>query len=171
MLNIDAEIVSGVGAAGFRLGQDAAELDAAIAESKAWTRASGRSLMQEVGSAKGWVCVAHSELSTKPGAQGKTYYAPGGVVELHFNGRGQLFNIMLFEGYRGTVWSDVRVGSPVAAAMAHCDLEYDGGDEAYYPIESSPVKGIGFHANDGSPDEAIYGITVNDWKLMHERGF
>jgi hypothetical protein len=170
VLNLDAEIVPGVGAAGFRLGQDAAEIDAAIAGAKAWTRSAGRSLNQAIDSGKEWVCVSHSELSFDPDAKGKSYYAPGGVVKLQFNGRSQLFNIVVYDGYRGAAWGDVTVGCSVATAMKHYPLEYDDGDEAYYPVESAPVRRIGFHANDGSLEEAIYGISVHDWDMMRQGG-
>lgn len=50
-----------------------------------------------------------------------------------------------------------------------CELEYDPGDEMYYPVEDSSVEGLSFYAMEQSlqklDDAEIIGISVHKWNL------
>ncbi|MDK2126887.1 hypothetical protein [Parachitinimonas caeni] len=36
--------------------------------------------------------------------------------------------------YKGKVWGDIGLGSPVVSILKHCQIEFDSGDELFYPV-------------------------------------
>ncbi len=90
-------------------------------------------------------------------------------MELHFNGAGVLFNISVFNGYKGALWGYIKVGDPLLTVQKRCNLIYDDGDEMHYPEENSLEKGISFIAEpeslEDAPDQKIVGISVHNWLI------
>lgn len=167
MVDIHAEIVPGKEAAGFKLGQRIEDVMSSIHHVSEWTPSSAKSLSETIRSTPGWLTVSVSHLSNGARSGENLYYGEG-VVELHFNAKGVLFDISVFDGYSGTLWGSVKVGDPLSLVQDQCGLEYDDGDEMHYPSNSA-VGGVAFYAEERSLEESldqvITGISIHDWNL------
>ncbi|GLR12977.1 hypothetical protein GCM10007907_17670 [Chitinimonas prasina] len=38
--------------------------------------------------------------------------------------------------YKGKMWNDIELGSPVALILKYCEVEFDSGDELFYPVNA-----------------------------------
>lgn len=168
MFDVDAEIVPGKGAAGFTLGLRIEDVKSSITHLAQWTPASGRNLSDAICSTPEWleVSVLHLSNGTRGG---EVLYCGKGMVELHFNAHGVLFDISVFDGYSGALWGTIKIGSELSLVEKWCELVYDEGDEMHYPAEGSLVTGVAFYAEEQSLQECtaqtIKGISVHDWTL------
>lgn len=161
-VNNCAEIVPGKGAAGFALGASINEVKASIGNLDGWQSNNGVTLYEAIRSESGWLAYVRENGE-------EVLYFGNGMIELHFSAEGVLFNIFLSDGYAGTLWGDVKVGSLLSMAQQHYQLEYDEGDEMHYPAEDCAVTGVSFYADesplDEVPDQIISGISVHDWSI------
>jgi hypothetical protein len=168
MIDIDAKIVPGKGAAGFHLGQRIDDVKSSISEILEWIPASGKSLFETIGKTSGCLSVAVLHLSNGK-RTGEVLYFANGMIELQFNSQGILFDISVFKGYGGMLWETIGIDSKLSLVEGWCGLVYDSGDEMHIPAEDSSVDGLAFYAEEqslqDSPDQKIVGISVHDWKL------
>ncbi len=163
MIDIDADIVPGDRAAGFRLGQSYENVRGSILGIHAWDPASGQGLSGAIRAESSWLSVLKSDLGDAAGVGRVLYYA-NGMVELHFDDRDFLDGISVFEGYRGLLWGRIKVGDELSKVDAECRLEYDEGDEMHYPADDCNMGGVAFLAEECSlgdaPNQLILGISI-----------
>lgn len=168
MIDIDASILPGISAAGFSLGSGFEEILADLPNPLRWNRSLGLSLSNCVADCPGWVSASLNEI-TSGGRSGEALYFGNGKVAMSFNAAGILYNISVFEGYRGLLWGAIKVGDPLSKVLETCGLFYDAGDEMHYPT-GEQVNGLAFIAEadpiEDLPDQRIDGISVHDWKLQ-----
>ncbi len=135
-----------------------------ICELKEWRPGNEITLYKAICSEPGWLAYTHENGET-------VLYFGRGMIKLQFSAKGALFNIFLSDGYAGTLWGNVMVGSPLSMVQQQCPLEYDGGDEMHYPTAESAVVGVAFDAEEWSLDEAqdqlISGISVHNWSMSN----
>lgn len=160
ILDLQAEIVPGKSAAGFELGARIEAIKSSIPHSDQW-QPDKMQLVEAIAASLGWLNVINSQLNE--GAGGEILYYGKGSVELHFNSEGILYCISVFKGYSGLLFDEVKIGDPLASLKKWFDCFYDEGDEIYYPEDTDEYPGVGFHADSGSPNETIFGMSIHDW--------
>lgn len=171
MIDLNADIVPGTSAAGFRIGQTSAEIQLAELSyypEVIWHESQGP-LSIAIDETKGWLSCDVRKL-TMPERRGTFLWYNHGAVNLQFNADGLLYCISVWQGYAGRFADAIRIGDRLDKVLAFTDVFHDSGDEAHYPVEESPIRGIGFFAEDtplaNSPDQLIRGISVQDWSLQ-----
>lgn len=168
MIDTTVDIIPGKGAAGFTLGQRINDIKSLIPQLAEWIPENGKNLSEVISTTSGGLKVSVLHLSNGR-REGEILYLQNGMVELHFNSEGVLFDISVFDGYSGALWGTIRIGSELSLVREWCEPVYDEGDEMHYPAEGSPVNGVAFYAEEESlaesPDQIIIGISVHDWSL------
>ncbi|MEH2105048.1 hypothetical protein [Nostoc sp.] len=178
-LDLWAEIIPGVSAAGFSIGQhlssipDLSEPNLVIDQKE--EREKKQKGLKQIGlndvlsNSDGWICQKICSDSEKLDGHTVFYYKDR-VVLLHFNSDYILFVIFVFEGYQGKFLDKFEIGSKVSDLSEYVEVEYDSGDEKHYPSESSHVKGIAFYGAEESlednPEQKIMGFCVHNWSLQ-----
>ena len=166
--DLDADLIPGTAAAGFRLGARLKECPGLLREAVEVECRPGFNLVAAIDRNPGVLVVRNYF----PLGSGHTAVIHGsGVVTLGFNAREELFEVSVREGYRGRAFGRVGIGTPLEEVRALFPVFYDGGDEMYYPDrEQAPgaPSGIAFLASEqelpgGTP---VVGISVHDWELM-----
>ncbi|MET3130914.1 hypothetical protein AAKU55_001172 [Oxalobacteraceae bacterium GrIS 1.11] len=163
IVDLSGRVTPGHGAAGLVLGQHFQDIRGALGAVEPW-QARGRGLVETIACTDGWLQVDASPLAG-PGVNGKILCFKCGALVLHFSAQGDILcGIDVYSGYGGAVFSDVRVGDPMAAALRHCALAYDGADAMYYPLGHA-ARGIAFCVGEtGASDLArreIVGMSVH----------
>lgn len=181
-IDLDAEIVPGVGGAGFNIGDSVDDVLGRISRSldiqRVFTlRNIGNGAMFN-SSQKDWK-IHRGRTSAGPLSTTLTYGNEVDhpqaynkyVVGLCFNSRGILYNIVMLAGYRGKHKRGMGVGSLLGEAFAWDDYEWDSSGEEYYPFAATQ-RGWSIIA-DGPFDEPkelfltpILGFSVHDWGLQ-----
>jgi len=178
-LDLRAEIIPGVSAAGFSIGQHLSSIPdlkepilVVNLEEERKKREKGLksiNINEALSNSDGWICQKISSDYEKLDGH-KYFYYRDGVVLLHFNANDILFVIFVFEGYQGKFLDKFEIGSKVSDINEYFELEYDSGDEMHYPSESSHVKGIAFYGAEQSlednPEQKIMGFCVHNWSLQ-----
>ena len=171
MVDLNADIVPGISAAGFRIGQTLAEIEAAELRNGAvfvWDRSRG-ALGSAIELTDGWLLCDARNL-TMPERGGTLLWYNRGAVNLHCNADGVLYEISVWQGYSGRFADVIQIGDRLDKVLAFTNLIHDSGDEAHYPVEENLIRGIGFIAEDtpldNSPDQIIRGISVHNWALQ-----
>lgn len=163
MIDINAAIEPGKSSAGFFIGQSLAEIRRQIdsAAVKTWSRVDGVQLASSIKDTAGWLRVPVSELSDGK-FQGEVWHYSHGMIELHFGQSGGLFDISVFDGYRGNLLGGIRLGVPVADLENIFPLHYDDVEEIYVPEDVDGVSGVGFYVNESVEIPVVCGISVFD---------
>src|SRR5215218_611614 len=102
MVDLNAEIVPGVGAAGFRIGQTFAEIQLAELSHctvRRWNESEGP-IHHAVEETEGWL-FHEVRIRTTPERLETSLSYNRGAVHLQFNTRGVLYNVSVYAGYRG----------------------------------------------------------------------
>ena len=166
-LDLDADLIPGTSAAGWRIGLRLAECDALLQGSTEIDYQPGFHLVHAINGNAGVLVVRNY-----PQGSGHTVVFYGAnVVKFGFNAREELFEVSVWEGYRGRAFGRIGIGSSVEEVKSLFPVFFDGGDEMYYPdqqLSASVPSGIGFHASEvehpgGTP---ILAISVHDWGVM-----
>ncbi len=133
----------------------------------------------------GWVC---ERLLSKDGSVVvKTVcYYKNDIIMLCFNSKNILYFALMKKGFEGKVFEEIGIGSTLGELRRFVEVEYDSGDEAYYPSEKSGIIGIAFYTGlspssglydedlfmleDGDidnidDDQEIIMISIQDWSL------
>lgn len=90
-------------------------------------------------------------------------YLGGGAVSLLFRADGILASIRVSDGYRGSVWGDVAIGSKIAAAKAHIELAFDDAEEQFYPLDETQPNVEFYTTDDGDTSMPISTISINTY--------
>jgi hypothetical protein len=104
---------------------------------------------------------------------GKTYYYKDDIVRLQFNSNGVLYCICLSNGYQGKAFDKIGVNCNESEVKKMFDIEYNSGDEMYYPINESEIVGISFFVSQMSIEECIDDgkilmICIHNWDLANQ---
>jgi hypothetical protein len=165
-VDLDAAIVPGRSAAGFRLGENLGSIEAELPNLTDWVP-ERQQLVEALAATEGWLrAKTHS---AQGDLRGTLLAFKGGAVELQFSPQDILCEIRLADGYRGKVLNDIGIGDRLASVSARCSLSFDDGDEMYYPEAGAASGGLGFIAaapQDEEVDRKILGISVHDWQLL-----
>jgi hypothetical protein len=178
-LDLRAEIIPGVSAAGFSIGQHLSSIPdlkepilVVNLEEERKKREKGLksiSLNDVLSNSDGWICQKISSYSEKLDGH-KVFYYKDRIVLLEFNSDDILFEIFVFEGYQGKFFDKFEIGSKVSDINEYFELEYDSGDDMHYPSGSCHVKGIAFYGAEQSlednPEQKIMGFCVHNWSLQ-----
>ncbi|MEH2303333.1 MAG: hypothetical protein V7K88_31290 [Nostoc sp.] len=178
-LDLWAEIIPGVSAAGFSIGQhlssipDLSEPNLVVnLQEEREKREKGLksiNINEALSKSDGWICQKICSDSEKLDGH-KVFYYKDRIVLLEFNSDDIIFKIFVFEGYQGKFFDKFEIGSKVSDINEYFELEYDSGDEMHYPSESSHVKGIAFYGAEESlednPEQKIMGFCVHNWSLQ-----
>ncbi|MEH2024793.1 hypothetical protein [Nostoc sp.] len=178
-LDLWAEIIPGVSAAGFSIGQhlssipDLSEPNLVInlqeERKKREKSLESININEALSKSDGWICQKISSDSEKLDGH-KVFYYKDRIVLLEFNSDDILFVIFVFEGYKGKFLDKFEIGTRLSDLREHFELDYDSGDELNYPSESSSVKGIAFYGAEESlednPEQKIMGFCVHNWSLQ-----
>lgn len=169
--DLDAPLIPGISAAGWRIGDrlsDSAEL---LREARTVVYQPGFHLNDAITANTG-VLIVRNDF---PEGSGHTAVIFGaGVVWLNFNAREELFEVSVWEGYRGRAFDRIGVGSTVEEVRSLFPVCYDASDEVYYPDREQAAEaptGISFVAcEEGLPGGTpILAISVHDWGVMRRR--
>lgn len=168
-IDLYADIIPGKSAAGFVIGQRFDDIKSSITDLSEWPPGEEQ-FTQAFHANKGWMNVHTSVFTNTPDSGEYLFYKD--IVELLFNSKGILYQIVVNEGYKGALWGDIHVGDKLARVHERCPLYYDD-EEIHYPDdENGPVKGLGIYADNGTledePDQLINGFSIHDWALMRE---
>ncbi len=169
-VNLVDPIVAGTSAGGYSIGSKISslkELDTAILIDSYQQSISAQLLTSE-----GWM---YSESYSKEGDLYclKTYYYKDNIISLQFNSKGILFCIFLSVGYEGTAFQRIGIGSKLSEIEKLFEVEYDSGDDMYYPKEKLGVTGISFYIKeifgedeniDAEKSEVVM-ICIHKWSL------
>jgi len=149
-LDLRAEIIPGVSAAGFSIGQHLSSIpnlsepnliiDQKEERKKREKGLKSIGLNDVLSNSDGWICQKISSDYEKLDGH-KFFYYKDRVVQLHFNANDILFVIFVFEGYQGKFFDKFEIGSKVSDINEYFELEYDSGDEMHYPFKSPHIKG------------------------------
>jgi hypothetical protein len=171
MIDLNADIVPGTSAAGFRIGQTFADIQLAELSHhvvRKWDESQGQ-LGFAIEETEDWL-LSEVHVRTRPKRPLTFLYFNRGMVTLHFNAGGILYWISVWNGYRGCFADAIQIGDRLDKVLTFTNLFHDSGDEMHYPAEDSPIRGIGFIAEDrpleDAPDQIIRGISVQDWSLQ-----
>ena len=165
MIDLQASIIPGSSAAGYRLGQVFAEVVTQLGTVPIWSRE--QPLSVAIDGSTGWLQVPLS-LLTGGANEGSALLFSHGTVKLNFAPTGALYEIVLAKNYAGTLLGGVGIGSMLSQAQHCMTLEYDGGDEMYYSAEKEN-GGVAFYAGEETYDrdesQIIQIISVHDWSM------
>ncbi|MEH2363329.1 hypothetical protein [Nostoc sp.] len=178
-LDLWAEIIPEVSAAGFSIGQHLSSIPdlskpnlVVNLQQEREKREKGLksiNINEALSKSDGWICQKISSDSDKLDGHTVFYYKDR-VVLLHFNVNDILFVIFVFEGYQGKFFDKFEIGSKVSDINEYFELEYDSGDEMHYPFKSPHIKGIAFYGAEQSlednPEQKIMGFCVHNWSLQ-----
>lgn len=133
----------------------------------------------------GWIC-QQGGIEERSTLNGTVCYYKNDLIRLCFNSESILYFIGLKNGYKGKAFGEIEVGSTLGEVKKNVEIEYDSGDEAYYPLEKSGVKGIAFYTgtspsvkpseedifvlqggdiNSLDDEDKIIMISIHDWSL------
>jgi hypothetical protein len=89
-----------------------------------------------------------------------------------------LYFIAIRDGYTGKVFGNIGIGSTLRELKQNFEIEYDSGDEVYYPSEDSGIVGVSFSTGfapsieldddelfSSFNEEKIIVISIHDWSL------
>jgi hypothetical protein len=169
-INLLAPIIPGTSAGGYIIGTSISslgELDSAILIDSI-----GQSVSKQLSISEGWACLEAQSKEEKL-CYRKTYYYKNDLVRLQFNSRGILYCIYLSNGYRGTAFDKIGIESKLSDVKDLFEIDYDSGDDMYYPDEKSGVEGISFYidevfAEDENIDikkSQVLVICVHNWSF------
>lgn len=167
-VDLDAPLIPGISAAGWRIGDrllDRAEL---LWVARHFVYHPGFHLNDAIDANEGALIVRNFF----PEGSGHTaVFFGAGVVKLAFNARGELFEVSVWEGYRGRAFDRIGLGSTVEEVRSLFPVYYDSGDEMYYPDEEQSADvptGISFFASEAAQPggTTILGMSVHDWSVM-----
>jgi hypothetical protein len=163
MIDIDALIEPGKASAGFFLGQSLADVRRRIDLSgmKTWSRVGGDQLAYSIKNTADWLRVPVSEVSDGKFG-GEVWHYSHGMVELHFGKAGTLFDISVFEGYRGSLRGAIKLGMLLTDLENICPLFYNDAEEVYVPMDVGDLSGVGFYIDESKSVPLVHGISVFD---------
>lgn len=161
-----ADIIPGLSAGGFTLGQKLTEFDSGTLMKKRWKSEDG-SLIDAIYSTDDFFVADLEDFTDEKGVR---IYFSRGALGLHFSAAGTLFHIAVFSGYTGSFLNRFGIGTPASEVQEMFELSFDDGDEMHYPQKSSGLEGIAFHIDDGSDDglvpPCICGISIYNWTMQ-----
>lgn len=168
MVDLQAEVRAGEGAAGCRIGQAHSEIDFGPEPVPTWKPAFGQ-LSACTEATDGWLRVEFDDLRRERTGRYELNFRRGAVA-LRFSRAGLLYEILLLAGYQGAFDGTIRIGDRLDAVARRVPLFYDSGDEMHFPEEGSSIHGIGFIAEpaplEESPDQVLLGFSIHDWRLQ-----
>lgn len=160
MLDLSAPIIPGVSAAGFSLGMTRA--DAVRTMGSVAIKPPAEQMMWFLKHLPGW-----------GKTDGGTSFFYKDVVHLSFSKVGVLYAIYLHEGYAGSLDGEVVIGSELEQWVEKYGLEFDEGDEAYYPTVQDQEGFALISIEPGRPEAGetytVLGFSVHDWSLQDPR--
>lgn len=158
-IDVSRVIEAGVSCAGFLLGTPSSAIESSIPSSlfRAWSRRDGKQLSASIKECESWLRVPLCEIG-KGG--GEIWHYGRGILQLSFGPSGFLFDISVFDGYKGLLWDSIRIGMPMSALEEICPLEYDSSEELYFPRETHIFPGVGFYADESNDVRFLHGISV-----------
>jgi hypothetical protein len=171
--NLFADIVPGVGAAGFSLGQSITEFDEVLASASRWDKTLLQ-IGQAINAVDGWLLVEDSQLRS-PGLErlyqntdfltGRSLHFGSGAVKIHFNGDGVIDCIEISEGYKGLLHGALGIGDELKLALQYFELEYDDVEEMHHPLDAESSRLISFYAEEksllSSPNQRIHSVFIS----------
>jgi hypothetical protein len=161
-LNLSAPITPGISAAGYSIGSHLSEYQELLPALVIDT--AKKPFSQLLKESKDWIF-----FNSKGG---RRYFYCDRLIYLAFNSSHIIYNIAVFSGYSGKAFDKISIGSKLSELKNILDLEYDDGDEAYYPLDSTITKGISFstgtpfEASDFTDKQLILAISIHDWTLQ-----
>lgn len=150
--NLDAKLIPGVSAAGFKLGMSMDELRAMIGPTRTgdWRDLEGNQGWLETRYDRGYAVFINLTYGNC-------------VVQLILEEGGTLHEIVVEAGYRGR-YRGVGIGDALSALERFAPLNFDDADEVFYlGDDDAGVPGVHFQAD--APNQPIRGISIHDWAL------
>ncbi len=171
MPDVFADIVPGVSAAGFSIGQSLSEFNEVIANASRWDK-SMLQINQVIDAVGGWLLIEDSQFRSprmglveeKNPFTGRSLYFGRGTVKLHFNGSGLIDYIEVGEGYKGLLYGTIGIGGELSSVSQYFETEYDSVEERHFPVDDEIAALISFYAEEesltSSPNQRIHWIFV-----------
>lgn len=162
-VNIDAAIEPQKSAAGFALGLELTKFydELNLTEVKKWSKEGGIPLYISIQQSDDWLCVPVREIS-EGRFDGEIWYYSKGMVELHFNQLGQLFNISVFDGYQGKLINSIYIGMLFSDLQKFCNLIFDEAEEIYISENNDNLIGVSFYIDESVDTPFVHGISISD---------
>lgn len=166
MLDLGADIIPGVSAGGFTIGESLEAVRARLSEVLEWRDEQlppdGESYQEFLTHYEGWI------LTWNP--RSGEYYLRSRSVAMNFSRQSKtLYSIYIYEGYTGRYKGHLGVGSLLKEAFRYGDWEFYDEDDMFYPVDITE-KSLGLAAP--SPDDfddfdcrPIWAISIHDWDI------
>ena len=166
-----ADIVPGVSAAGFFLGQSLSEFDEVITGASRWDK-SLLQIGQIIDAVDEWLLIEDSQLRSlgmewmeeETPLNGCSLYYGRSAVKLHFGRNAVIDCIEVGEGYKGFLNGTVGIGDHLSSVSQYLEIEYDSGEEMHFPVDDEIAGSISFYAEEeslaNSPNQKIDRIFV-----------
>ena len=166
MIDRSKPIIPAMSAAGLELGQSLSSILDGIRNLVTWSP-DGPDLADLIGIHDGWIIYRNTN-EDHTNKCGPILFINDPELVLKFNSNDELYSITVSKGYEGPLFDFIKIGSPVRDIKYFTDLDYDDGDEAYYPTHKS-MLGLSFNIEPGSAtseSDFISAISVNDWSMI-----
>lgn len=160
-VDINALIEPQKSAAGFSLGLTLSEFynGLNLTDVKKWLITDGIPLHDAIQKNDKWLCVPAREIS-EGRIEGEIWFYSKGMVELHFNHLGFLFNISIFNGYKGKLINCIYIGMPFLELKNLCNPIFNEHEDIYIVEDNDTFSGIGFCIDESADISYLSGIFV-----------
>jgi hypothetical protein len=160
-LNLNEPIIPGVSAAGFKIGSHLTDMQNILDVALVVDLCEPINFNKKLAQSQGWIFAKERDCSS--------LYYKNRFVRLDFSSRGILYAIYVFNGYEGSLFDKLSIGSYLLEITEFFEVNYDDGDEMHYPIKSSAICGISFCAAElplyEDTNQQIIGFCVHNWML------
>ena len=168
--NLDASLIPGVSAAGFKLGESISEVVRRVG-AVSWYE-SDSSVDNVLAQNSAWVGLRFLKCGSAIGLNEIviSYVYLNGAVSLYFEGDEKLYRVAVGKGYRGS-FNGIRPGDDLRSPEGGFDVLFNDMDDEFLLVKDDEILGgisfvTGYRASlEHAPEQTIQYISMHDWSL------
>jgi len=164
--DLDADLVPGVCAAGFTIGESLVDIEAKIGAVERY--GPGVPIRDALLRSNGWIAV---ERRVGFGEEFIfSYRYMNELVSLYFEGRKVLYRVAVGKGYQGSYFG-VRPGDSISKLSKLFDVDFNSDEDEFLVVkDNKDVLGVSFVTDyraslEHAPEQTIQFISIHDWSL------